>query len=536
MHAWLRCLKEHWIPGDAAFDVPGKSDDAFSARRVFLLLGLWIVLWTAWQSLCIGNVSIDVAENIAWGQNFAWGYDKNPYFGAWVSYAVFRLFHEIFGEYIFYFVSQFAAMLGLGAVYLLAGDIFKSRFAAFLVVPLSLLNPYFSHSSCEFNDDMLSIPLYGLTGLFFYRGVRSNSAGVWLAAGACAGLAFMTKYLAGALLLPLGLLLFFTPEGRACWKKPGIWLGAAFFCLLVFPNVYWLSGHDFIAVQYALARAELEEVPGWADHIGNFFAAWGDFFVLLILPAGALLLLPRGKHPGFAGFDRLFVFAVALGPMILSSLFALITGGKVLGSWLTPYFVFAPMLLIFLYRPVPALRPLKCFAALVLTATVLAMAGTAYEFLYSRAYVKKPCNHQIYPGKKLAMILTKEWHDRFTTPWPYVIGRRKDSCFMCYYSPDHPTAFFEHDRRLSPWIDPDDIRKRGAVIVWRKGRQPDYIRQYPDALLLPPVKLERQIPSWFRAIASAPKSDTFHAALIPPASRTPRESADRPLQRVRPTR
>ena len=43
----------------------------------------------------------------------------------------------------------------------------------------------------------------------------------WLGAGLFAGLALMTKYLAGALLLPLGLMLFFTPEGRKSWKRPG---------------------------------------------------------------------------------------------------------------------------------------------------------------------------------------------------------------------------------------------------------------------------------------------------------------------------
>ncbi|MBR4662684.1 MAG: glycosyltransferase family 39 protein [Lentisphaeria bacterium] len=123
------------------FDEPGEYDGVFTVRRVLLLLGCWMVLWIVCFSLCIGNAGIDVAENIAWGQNFDWGYDKNPYFGAWLSYAVYRLFHGSLGEYVFYFMSQLSAMLGLFAVYLLAGDIFKSRFAAFLVVPLAFLIP-----------------------------------------------------------------------------------------------------------------------------------------------------------------------------------------------------------------------------------------------------------------------------------------------------------------------------------------------------------------------------------------------------------
>ena len=504
----------------ALFDEPGEFDSVFSVRRVLLLLGGWMVLWIVWFSLCIGNAGIDVAENIAWGQNFDWGYDKNPYFGAWFSYAIFRVFHGSIGEYVFYCMSQLSAMLGLFAVYQLAGDIFKSRFAAFLVVPLAFLIPYFSLSSCEFNDDVLSISLYGLTGLFFYRGVRSQSIGTWLAAGFCAGLAIMTKYLAGALLLPLGLLLLFTPEGRSSWKKPGIYLGAAVFCLLILPNVIWIFDHDFIALKYAIERAELQEMPTWQDHIVHFLDAWWQYLALLILPFAVLAFLPRGKDPGFPKFDRLFVFSVALAPIILSSLFALISGGRVHRSWLTPFFVFVPLLLILRYRPVLSLRRLKIFTALVIGLSVLSLAGTAYEYLYSRPYEARRCNHQVYPGGKIAAVLTKAWRAQFAVPCPYVIGNRKDSCFMCYYSPDHPTAFFDHDPKLSPWIDPDDIRKKGAVIIWRSEKVPDYLKQYPTARRLAPITLERQIPGWIRKFVPAPREVVFFAAFVPPSSRT----------------
>ena len=524
MVSWISRVKEHFCGEQTLFDEPSQYDGAFSDKRVLLFLFLWLVLWTVWPTLCVGSTAIDVAENVAWGQNFDWGYDKNPYFGAWFSYAVFRIFPEGINEYAFYLMSQIAATLGVWAVYLLARDIFKSRFTAFLVVPLVLFVPYFSHSGYEFNDDMLSIPLYGLTGLFFYRGVRDNTAGNWLAAGLCAGLALMTKYLAGALLAPLGLLLLVTPEGRACWKKPGIYLGAALFCLLVLPNVIWIFTHDFIAIKYALMRANLTEAPGLKDHIFNLLAAWGQYLFRLPLAFAALFFLPRGKAREFPKFDRLFILAAALGPMILSSLFALLTGGKVRPAWMTPYFVFAPLFLIWLYRPVFERRQLKYLAALVILFVVGAMSLTVQEFLYWNPYRKNSCVHQVYPGKKLSAILTKSWREKFAVPCPYVIGGRRESCYMCYYSPDHPRAFFDHDRELSPWIDPEDLRKRGAVIIWR-GSPPEYLKQYPDALPLPPISVERQIPAWVRTFAPAPKEDTYYAAFVPPASRKTTETA-----------
>ena len=515
-------LQHHLIPEDAVFDEPGKCDAAFSCKRVILLLGAWLILWGIWQSLCIGNAAIDVAENIAWGQNFDWGYDKNPYFGAWISYAIFCLFHDSLGEYVFYFVSQFSAMLGVFSVYLIAREIFKSRFAAFLVVPLSLMIPYFSHSSSEFNDDMISIALYGLTGLFFYRSVKNNAVGSWLLFGLCAGLALMTKYLAAALLFPLFLLLLLTPEGRACWKKPGIYLAAAICILLVLPNVFWIFGHDFISIKYAFFRAKLQGMPGLGDHFTHFLKACGDYLALLILPLASLFLLTRGKNQDFPNFDRLFIFAVGLGPMILSAIFALVTGGEVNSAWLTPYFVFAPLLLVFCYRPVPSCSQLRRFTALVIIVTVITMLITAHEYLYRRPYIRSNCSHQVYPGKTIAKILTKEWRDRFASPCPYVIGKRTDSCFFCYYSPDHPKAFFNNDRRLSQWIDPEDIRKQGAIIIWDTKNEPEYLKQYPGALRLPPMKLERQIPPWFRSLVpTPPKTDDYQAAIIPPLSSRP---------------
>ena len=95
---------------------------------------------------------------------------------------------------------------------------------------------------------------------------------------------------------------------------------------------------------------------------------------------------------------------------------------------------------------------------------------------------------------------------------------------MCYYSPDHPKAFFDHDLNLSPWIDPEDIRKKGAIILWRSKKVPDYLAQYPTARRLAPITLERQIPAWIRKLLPAPKEVVFFAAFIPPSSRTEPQS------------
>jgi 4-amino-4-deoxy-L-arabinose transferase-like glycosyltransferase len=485
-----------------------------------------MALWTVWPSLCIGNISIDVAENVAWGRNFDWGYDKNPYFGAWLSYAAFKLLPLAAADSFFYFMSQLSVAIGLLAAGLLARDIFKRNFPAFLVVVLSFLIPFFGHKACEFNDDVICIALYGATALFFYRGAKRNTAGNWIAAGICAGLALMTKYLAGILLLPLGILMLASKEGRACWKKPWIYLGIVIFALLVIPNVIWLFNHDFIAIRYAFGRADLTEEavsPGVWERIGFFLKVWGDFLALMILPLVGLAIFRRGAPATDSKFDRAFVWTMALVPTALSSLFALVTGGRVLTGWTTPYYVFSALWLIMLYRPMPERASMKIFAGFMVLATLVMAVIFGREYAWYRPYRRSRCTYEVFPGRRMAEHITAEWRKRYGTPCPYVIGNRETSCDMCYYSADHPVAFFDHDVRQSPWISVEDLKKKGAVVIWAQNRAekplvpPRYLKRYPELIMLDEMKYDRAAPAWARRLfGRPPRPVRIRAAIIPP--------------------
>lgn len=515
-------FRRHFRGGDIA--IPAPDDQRFSTRALLLVLIFWMLLWTLVPSLGLGNVSVDIAENVAWGQNFDWGYDKNPYFGAWFTFAVFRIVPTSIAEFVFYWLSQLAVLIGLFAVYLIGREIFEDRFSAFIAVVLALLIPSFSNSACEFNDDVICIALYGLTALFYLRGVKRNDRGNWLAFGLCAGLAVMTKYLAGVLLLPLAILLFATPEGRKCLKKPWVYLGAALCILLIVPNVVWLIRHDFVAFTYAFGRAEINEPRTMDIRLENFVDTWKHCVVFMILPTLALLIFRRGgKRTGKLGFEQWFALTVGLAPTILSSLFALATGGRVMVPWTIPYYLFVMLPLVMFYRPVPEKRSLKAFTGFMATAAVLMVLIFGYGHLYRYLYRRKSCNHNVYPGREVASRLTAEWHRRFGRPCPYVIGRRKQACNMCYYSPDHPRGFFEHDLRQSPWIDPADVKKRGAIILWHdKDGTPEYLKEYGSRLIyLDDLELRRAVPLWMRSWAPAAPKYVIRAALLPPESDRP---------------
>ena len=524
----IQIVTEHFrICGD---DISASriKESAFSFRNFAFILLAWMILWTVWPSLCVGNVFIDVAENIAWGDNFQFGYDKNPYFGAWVSYAVFRIWPS---EYVFYLMSQLSVFLGLSALYLLTLDVTGDRFSAFAAGMAALLIPFFSHSACEFNDDVLSIALWGSSVLCFCRSVERDSWKYWLGTGFFFGLALMTKYLAGVLMLPMGLLLFITPEGRRCWKKPGLYLAMAVFLLLVLPNLIWLCKHDFIAISYACRRAELSHTYGWLDHVTGMFTPIGDFLSRLILPAAALLLLRRGPKKTQNAFGRKVILYAALGPIVLSVLFALVTGGRVLVSWLTPYFVFAAPLMVLWYRPVPERCTFRLFSAFVIVVASLTVLGFGYEYLHKRPYVKKS-GYNVWPGRVVADRLTRDWRGKYGTPIPYVIGDRKLSCNFVFYSSDRPIAFFDHDVELSPWIDPADVVRRGAVILWSGSKPPSYLACYADRLVrLPDLETEIAGAGWYRKLAGPRAKVAVHAAFVPPEAAKPAAAGAGPAAR-----
>lgn len=510
----FHCIADHFRPVDAAYPQADDCCGRYSFRAFLLLLLIWMALWTLLPSLCIGNIPIDVAENIAWGQQFDLGYDKNPYFGAWLTTLVFRFMPY---DWAFYLMSQLAVFVGLSAVYVLTFEVTRCRFAAFVAGISTLLIPFFSHSANEFNDDVMSIALWGLTALWTFRAVRRGTIGAYVAAGVFAGLAIMTKYLAGALLLPLGMLFLITREGRAAWKKPGLYLGIAVFLLLVAPNVVWLFKHDFIAIDYAFGRARLQEEVSWSDHLLRPLDFLCSFFARLLLPVAAILLFRRSRRRADDGFGRALLWSVGIGPLALSLAFSVVTGGDVLNSWLTPYYVFSTPLMVMEYRPVPEARTLKRFAALFVAAVVLMIAVFGYEYLYKRPFRKRG-GYNVYPGRPVAAELTERWRRIYNRPVPYVIGDRTASCYMKYYSEDRPQVFLENDPKLSPLIDPADVARRGGVVIWRHDPPPGYLNAYPrrsnETIVM---TYERAVPRWWRALVGSPGEVTVKAMFVAPA-------------------
>jgi 4-amino-4-deoxy-L-arabinose transferase-like glycosyltransferase len=69
----------------------------------------------------------------------------------------------------------------------------------------------------------------------------------WLAIGAAAGLALLSKYTAGLLFAGIGLWLLTTKAGRSALRTPWPWAGLALALLIFAPNIAWNHAHGWIS-------------------------------------------------------------------------------------------------------------------------------------------------------------------------------------------------------------------------------------------------------------------------------------------------
>ncbi len=156
---------------------------------------------------------------------------------------------------------------------------------------------------------------------------RRSEVAWWLAAGAAAGLALLSKYLAVFLLLGVGLFLL-TSRYRSLLATPAPWLALLAAALLFTPVLTWNAAHDWSSFAFQGRRA----LPAGLDFNRFALDLCGQFAYLLPWTALALVYalgqtLRRGSRE-LAGW----LFAcLAIGPIALFGLLPL--WSEVLPHW-----------------------------------------------------------------------------------------------------------------------------------------------------------------------------------------------------------
>ena len=177
----------------------------------------------------------------------------------------------------------------------------------------------------------------------------------------------------------------------------------------------------------------------------------------------------------------------------------------------------------------PRITRIKARAYLAATLLMGFVFGVIFVLrsLENQGYQKRGCDYENYPGHAVTAAATALWHEVSDQPMPYVISDRKGSCNVAVYSPEAPEAFFDADVTQSQWINPDDIRKRGGVVIWDEKFDEDEVQRLFDFTNTIPaerlgeireMQFPRAVPAWYRKLRGTPKMFRVSMRVILPES------------------
>jgi hypothetical protein len=414
-----------------------------------------------------------------------------------------------------YLFSQLSVGICFLAIWELGKKMLPPIYALLAVLLLEGVQYYNVHA-IDFNDNTLELGLWALTSLFFYKAVQTQRWRDWILTGVFAGLGMMTKYYTAMLLLPMLLFLLVNPTCRKSFAKPPLYAGFAVFLAIIMPHVVWLFFHDFVTVNYALDRVSAP--PTWFSHF-NYSAlfAWEQLEAFLppILLASLLMIgsrppLSKPRVP-ISTFNQQYLWYVGMGPFLTTVLLSAVTGIRLRAGWGEPLLSLWGIILIAGLQP--RITPRRFIRFVALLFTLLGITLFSYATALIRAEAPSSAN---FPGRVIATQLTRLWHSTYHTPLPYVAGPRWIAGNVALYSMDKPSVYINWDKKLSPWIEEQQLLHRGAIFVWDDSEDNEPTVAAIKARFQQIKNLQIMHFSWMRNHHSKPVEVTV--AMLPPAT------------------
>jgi 4-amino-4-deoxy-L-arabinose transferase-like glycosyltransferase len=252
------------------------------------------------------DLRTDEAYYWTWINRYVLSYLDHPPMVAWVERAGVAIFGDTpLGV-------RFVQLLILPLIEIILADIARRRTgtwnaALFVVIAMeTTLNYGFFSIVVDPN-----LPLLLFTSAMIWALSRFDETGDprwWLALGAAAGLAALSKFLI-LLLAPAVLVFLLFPAGRSALRTPWPYAGGALAIALFSPVVVWNAAHNWVGFAFQATRLTAEGENHLARYVAYEMLWLGPLLVVAIL-AGTTTLLVRGLRHGKA-------FAVSLPVAVL---------------------------------------------------------------------------------------------------------------------------------------------------------------------------------------------------------------------------
>ncbi len=365
----------------------------------YIFLTTHLIIWTAIPSLTNNNLPLDTIEALAWGSNLDWGFNKHPPMSAFVV----EIFYQIFGPQDWaYYLCQIFVIISFFVVFKFAEEFFENKIFCFLSVLLLEGIYFYNFTTPEFNVNVCLMPFWALTALYLWKGFKNNKTIDWLLLGLFAGFGFLSKYLFIYLGIAMDIFLLYMIFKKKIDFKCIVSLIP--FLIILLPHLIWLTENDYVTITYSLHRTGGEE-QNFLDHIIHSLIFLGKQIGILI-PFFLMLLFLASKFKNKISFkdDKLlFLIAINILPIILVFLTSMIMGVKIRTMWMTPFYLFFGVFVLYIFQSQINLNKLKNFGSVFLILFLLP------PFTYAYVSITETDKRTDYLGKEIAKATEKVW-------------------------------------------------------------------------------------------------------------------------------
>ena len=404
-------------------------------NNIFFIFALsHLIIWTLIPTLTNYNLPLDTIEALAWGSNLDWGFNKHPPMSAFFV----EFFYLIFGaqDWSYYFLSQIFVLTAFYFVFKFANEIFDNVKLSLISVLLLETFYFYNYTSPEFNVNICQLPFWSLVVYYswkIYNAYEPNLTDCFLLA-LFAAIGFLSKYLFLYLIISITLLFIFLIFFKKTKKFDFKYLIVIeVFIVLLVPHLIWLFNNDFITIAYGLNRSGIEDI-NLLNHI-KFPLIFLIKQIGIIIPFLILirLLIKKFKFRfNFKDKKFLFLFFVNCIPLALIFLTSVITGSKIRTMWMTPFYLFFGVFMVYLLHSQINLKKINHFLVGFLIMFFLS------PMIYAFVSITQDNKRTDYLGKDFATKVQLVWAQDFDKEIEFVTGDEWKAGNLSYHLKSRP--------------------------------------------------------------------------------------------------
>ena len=403
-------------------------------KLFYLFITVHLIVWTLIPSLTNNNLPLDTIEALAWGSNFDWGFSKHPPGSAFFS----EIFYQIFGaqDWSYYLLSQIFVGIAFFVVFKFAEELLKNKTLSLISVLLLEGIYFYNFTTPEFNVNVCQLPFWALCVYYSWKLFDKDKISFkdCFLLGAFAAIGFLSKYLFIYLLLTIVLLFFYIIFMKKYKKFDFKYLiSLEIFIILLVPHLIWLANNEYVTIVYGLSRTGLSNLNS-LDHI---------FYPLIFLgkQVGSLIplflmsffLIRKFKYKkSLKDKKLLFLIFINIVPIGLMFITSAITGSKIRTMWMTPFYLFSGVLIVYIFQAQINLKKLKNFISVFL---ILFMVS---PFAYLYISVTEKNKRTDYLGKQIAIKTQYLWDQEHKEPINVVLGDEWYAGNLSYHLKSRP--------------------------------------------------------------------------------------------------